>query len=274
MSHATPHTSKSASRVVSFQSKESRTRAKGVEAAVQKMAANPVEPVVEAAPAPAPAPAPAAEISPALSPRVGQALRDDADATESLADIRGLLLGPVTRLHEARIEELLSIVEEADRGYQRAFKDLHTRADEMASTDELIKLDVLRSNEAIVSASNQQDLNLLHASKEMGHALKELSQKFEANFQKLFGELTHRIDTLATKSADDHLALTNSMNKRIDDLESATFANDERILAKLENQMATSEATLKAQRANDLNTIAKGLANFSDHVAKLPLPQG
>ena len=271
MSHATHHSTKSASRVVSFQSKASKTRAKGVDAAVQKMAANPVEAVAETNPLPVSG---VEDNSPTVSTRVVQALRDDADATESLADIRGLLLGPVTRLHEARIEELLSIVEEADRGYQRAFKDLHARADEMVSTDEMIKLDLLKSNEAIVSASNQQDLNLLHASKEMGHALKELSQKFEANFQKLVGELTHRIDTLVTKTADDQLALMNAVNKRIDELESATFANDERILAKLENQMAASEATLKAQRTNDLHAMAKGAANFSDLVAKLPLAQG
>ena len=262
MQSVIPHTPKSSNRVVSFQAKENRARSRSVDGSTSKVTSKPSETFVEDE-------QPTAAISPALSSRVMQALRDDADPLESLADIRGLLVGPATRVHEARIEELLAIMEEADRGYQRAFRDVHTRGDDMLEIAEVIKLEVAKTNEAIVNASTQQDLNLLQASREMGHGLKELSQKFESNFQKLFGDLSHRIETLATKHADDHQGLLHNINKRIDDLESATFANDEHILAKFENQTATSEANLKSQRITDLNSIADGLADLSDRIAKL-----
>lgn len=261
MQTAIPQTPKSNNRVVSFQAKETRSRTRSLQAASPKTTAKPSDSFVEDDQA--------MSAPPALSARLMQALRDDTDPSESLADIRGLLVGPVTRVHEARIEELLAIMEEADRGYQRAFKDLHARGDDLIDRTEVIKFEAAKTNEAIVNASAQQDLNLLQASREMGHALKELSQKVESNFQKLFGDLTHRIESLATKTADDHQALLHNISKRINDVESATFANDEHIMSKLENHMATTEANLKAQRNNDLNSISDGLADLSDRVAKL-----
>lgn len=262
MQSVIPQAAKSSSRVVSFQVKENRSRARNLAAASPKLTSKPTEAFVDDEQSSVSNP-------PALSARLMQALRDDADPIESLADIRGLLVGPVTRVHEARIEELLSIMEEADRGYQHMFRELHSRGDELVEKTEVIKLDAAKTNEAIVNASTQQDLNLLQASREMGHALKEIAQKFESNFQKLFSDLSHRIENLATKTSDDHQALLNNLTKRIDDHESATFANDEHILAKLENQLATSEANMKAQRSNDLNSLAEGLANLSDVVTKL-----
>ena len=262
MQTAIPQTAKSSNRVVSFQAKENRTRARGLEASAPKITSKSNEVYVEDEQS-------STAVPPALSKRLMQALRDDSDPIESLADIRGLLVGPATRVHEARIEELLAIMEEADRGYQRAFRDLHSRGDALVETTEVIKLEAAKTNEAIVNASTQQDLNLLQASREMGHAMKELSQKFESSFQKLFGDLSHRIENLATKTADDNQAILNSLNKRINDLESATFANDEHILAKLEHQMATAEVGLKAHRINDLNSISDGLADLSDRITKL-----
>ena len=261
MQSAVPHTTKPASRVVSFQSKEHKSKARNLDLPSPKTTTAAKAAFADEEQIP--------PLSPNISARVMQALREDADPLESLADIRGLLIGPTARVHEARIEELLSIMEEADRSYQRAFRDIHARGDEMIATSDVIMLEVVKTNEAIVNASTQQDLNLLQATREMGHGLKELSQKFESNFQKLFGDLTHRIDTLATKTADDHQSLMNNITKRIDDLESATFANDEHILSKFENQVAATEASLKMHRMNDLNSIADGLSELSDRVTKL-----
>ena len=262
MQSVIPQAAKSSSRIVAFQVKETRSRARNLAAASPKLTSKQSEAqpddeqLLQANP-------------PVLSARLMQALRDDADPIESLSDIRGLLVGPITRVHEARIEELLSIMEEADRGYQHMFREMHSRSDALVETTEVIKLDAAKTNEAIANASTQQDLNLLQASREMGHALKEMAQKFESNFQKLFSDLSHRIENLATKTVDDHQAFMHTITKRIDDHESATFANDEHILAKLENQLATSEANLKAQRSNDLNALSEGLANLSDVVTKL-----
>ena len=262
MQSVIPQAAKSTSRVVSFQVKETRSRARSLAAAGPKLNAKPRDAFADDEQAMATNP-------PVLSARMMQALRDDSDPVESLADIRGLLVGPATRVHEARIEELLSIMEEADRGYQHMFRELHSRGDALVETTDVIKLDAAKTNEAIVNASTQQDLNLLQASREMGQALKEIAQKFENNFQKLFSDLSHRIEHLATKTADDHQALLNNITKRMHDHESATFANDEHILAKLENQLAAAEANMNAQRSNDLNSLADGLANLSDIVTKL-----
>ncbi len=262
MQHATPQTAKSRNRVVSFQVKENRTRTRNLETAAPKLMPDPREVYPEDK-------QPLASPQSAVSARVLQALRDDADPMASLSDIRSLLVGPAARAQEARIEELLAIMEETDRSYQQIFKNLHARGDALTETTEIIKHEVGKTNEAVVNASAQHDQNLLQASRELGHSIKELSQKFESDFQKLFGDLTSRIDSVAAKSANDSQALLNFVNNRMSDLESAAFANDEHVSAKLEHRIATVEAALKAHRINDLNSISDGLADLSDRVTKL-----
>ena len=204
-----------------------------------------------------------------LSPRVQEALREDSDAVQSLSDIRGLLIGPISRLNEARMEEMLSILEEADRENKISVRELHARSNELQTTTEQIKLDVTKTNEVIKSEAAQQSVNLLTATQDMDYALKELAQKLENNFQKLSTELNHSVNALATKMASDHETLFTSVSKRIDDLTKLTVSNDERIVANFENKLAVSEVNMKTMRSREFDNLAEGFAEFSERMLKL-----
>ena len=53
--------------------------------------------------------------NPAVILRFQESFREDVDPTKSLAALRELLVGPVSRLPEARMEEVLTILEVAYR---------------------------------------------------------------------------------------------------------------------------------------------------------------
>lgn len=206
---------------------------------------------------------------PVISPRILQALKEDSDASESLSDIRGLLLGPVTRLHEARIEELLSIFEEADRGNRQAVKSLNSRGDELLAMCEKNQLGIAQANETIRATATQQGTDLVIAIQDINHALKDMFQRVEINIQQQSNALNERISNLAARTAEDHQTLLAYFTKRIDELEIAMAANDERNLLKLENQLATYVANVKAERTHDLDSISEGFADFSDRILGL-----
>ena len=206
---------------------------------------------------------------PVISPRILQALKEDSDASESLSDIRGLLLGPVTRLHEARIEELLVIVDEADRGSRQAIKDLNLRSDNIANTCERNQINIAQTNENLRATAAQQDTDLVNAIQHFNDALKEMSQRVDANFQQHSNALNDRVSALAARTAEDHQVMLSYFTKRIDELEATTAANDERNFLALENQFAKYAADMKIERTNDFESISEGFADFSDRMLGL-----
>ena len=70
------------------------------------------------------------------SKKVLDALSEDIDPAKSLADIRRVLVGPTRRLHEARMEEVIAILEESDRGAQQSLGSLEHRYGELARSCE------------------------------------------------------------------------------------------------------------------------------------------
>jgi hypothetical protein len=206
---------------------------------------------------------------PVVSPRIMQALKENSDASGSLSDIRGLLMGPVTRLHEARIEELLSIFEEADRGNRDAVKDLNARCHDLIVMCEKNQTSIVQTNEMLRATAVQQETDLVSAIQDINEAIKASFQRIEADFHQHSNVLNDRVSNLAVQTADDHQTLLTYFTKRIDDLELATTANDERNLLKLENQLAEFAAAMKAERTKELDSISEGFADFSDRILGL-----
>ena len=206
---------------------------------------------------------------PVLSPRILQAMKEDADAKESLSDIRGLLIGPVTRLHEARIEELLAIFEESDRGNREAVQDINSRIDNLDVASSKNQFDIAHTNENLKAVSAQKDSNLVNAVNDVNAALKDMFQKVEANIQLQSTAINDRLSELARRTADDQQAMMTYLNKRIDELEIATAENAERNIARLETQLGKHVADIKAERTLDLDSIIEGFADFTDRIMRL-----
>ena len=69
-----------------------------------------------------------------LGENIRAAMIDNGDAKESLKTIRSLLVGPAQRVTEARLDEILTILEEVDRASEERTNTLARHVDEMAAT--------------------------------------------------------------------------------------------------------------------------------------------
>jgi hypothetical protein len=76
---------------------------------------------------------------PLTNRKILAALADDPDPAASLAGIRKLLVGPTRNLHDAMFEELVTILEEADRDVQHELHSLDDRCTSLMAESETIR---------------------------------------------------------------------------------------------------------------------------------------
>ncbi len=204
-----------------------------------------------------------------LGKRILEAFKEDSDPTKSLAEIRSLLIGPVSRLHEARMEELISILEEADRNSQAAIAELNVRCDSLATTCEHLISALSDTNDLLQRQGEQYTVDLHKHAKANSEAMTDMANTFDGRLHKMTNEQNHRIDGLATKTANDYQALVTNFSMRIDDLAQATSANDERIANNFESMMVQADAGWEHVRSKQMEAFADGFNDFADRVLAL-----
>ena len=204
-----------------------------------------------------------------VSRKIQEAFRDDVDAVKSLADIREVLIGPISRLHEARMEEVITILEEADRANRLSSRGLEERYDELA-----------RTCQGLLDASSEMTRTVQHLSSEMATELQrieknhdtklaELFMMFDQKLQNLTVETTERVDGLEVRTGDDFQNLSRTLAGRIDDLAATTTATTDRIMARVEGHLAQADANAERHRAKQLEGFADTFVELADRVRAL-----
>lgn len=187
-----------------------------------------------------------AEISaPHLGQKIKEAIQTDYDPAESLAAIRAILLGPTHRLHDARIEEIVTILEETDRANQTSFKTLEHRCEAMSG-----KLD----SELKKAADLQQDYMV------------ELGRAVETRFQHFKSELDEKFEQRAAKSSSDMAQFAREMANQMKEQEKRFTTSIDAMTKRFEERfMGLDQQTDEVQQmsaqvfAEGLNDIAKRL---------------
>jgi hypothetical protein len=201
-----------------------------------------------------------------ISARIQQALMEDAEATRSLADVREMLVGPISRLHEARMEEVLVILEESDRANRLASDSLEERCVELTETCRNLKAASVDSNDRIQQLSTMMAAELQKVVKAQDDKLAELFMLFDRKLEKIVGEVNSRIDGVEAKTTADDQALADSFTAQLDDLAATTFNNGERIVVHFENQLATAAARAELRGTKQIEALADGLSQAASRV--------
>ena len=204
-----------------------------------------------------------------LSKKVADAFKEDTDPTRSLAEIRDILMGPVSRVHEARMEELISILEEADRTSYEATRDLNARCDGLAKTCEHMIAALNDTNDLLQRQAEMHSAELQRQAKYHTDEIDELTKVFDAKVHKVIGDQNFRFDALANKTANDYEALVTNFTTRIEDLTHASTANDERIIGNFEAALVQAEENSEYARSKQIETFADGFNAFAERLMTL-----
>ncbi len=201
-----------------------------------------------------------------LSNRTLDAFQGDADPANSLAEIRKLLIGPVSRLHEAQTEEIIAILDEAEKSNRSSFQQVHDLYQTMKTTCENLDAANVETNTHLQRHAELNLENMQRVVKSQNEAMTEMASFFESQLQKLADDLSQRLDVLATKTSRDYQALVSDLSSRVDNLEAAAKANDDRIVATFEKQLAQHEVNAEHQREKSLAVLREGFHDFAERI--------
>jgi hypothetical protein len=181
----------------------------------------------------------------ALGAKIKEAIQTDYDPEESLAAIRAILVGPTRRLHDARIEEIVSILEESDRANQTAFERLENRCEDLSAkldaevkkaidlqlrylaefsfaVDKKFELSQSELNGKLAEAVGQSQAAITQISHQFTVQLKDHDRKIAGTFESLtakfeqrFLKLDEHADQLQQRSAEVFVEGLNDIAKRI-----------------------------------------------------------
>ena len=204
-----------------------------------------------------------------LSKKVLDALAEDIDPAKSLADIRRVLVGPTRRLHEARMEEVISILEESDRTAQQSLSSLEKRYSDLARTSEELLVASDESRQEIKAQSDHLNLELqknLNAQQQM---LSEMFLVFDAQLEKMTAELNQKVDELAAKTGQDDQALAVELTRQIQELAATARADNDKVAAVFEARLTRSEAHAEKENRRHIEVFADGFSDISDRLLAL-----
>ncbi len=209
-----------------------------------------------------------------MSKKVFDALSDDSDPSKALADIRRLLVGPASQLHEARMEEVISILEESDRAHNTSIANLELRCNELAAMCERLLSANDEAHGKIQSHADYFNSEIQKSGKAQQDKLSELFIMFDNKLQKMSAEMHQLADTLAAKTSSDYQALANDVVSRVQQLASSTAANHDKLVTHFENRLNQTETVADQDKRKQLDTFAEGFADLADRLLTLRKNQG
>jgi hypothetical protein len=204
-----------------------------------------------------------------LSKKVLNALAEDIDPAKSLADIRRVLVGPTRRLHEARMEEVITILEESDRATQQSLIALERRYADLIRADEKLMAATDEAHQKIQDQSEFMTVELQKNVETQQQMLSEMFMVFDAQLQKITTDLNHKVDALAAKTGQDNQALAADLTQRIQELAATARADNDNVAAVFEARLARSEAHAEKENRRHIEVFADGFSDIADRLLAL-----
>ena len=221
-----------------------------------------------------------------LSKRVLDALTEDIDPAKSLADIRRVLVGPTRQLHEARMEEVLQILEESDKATAVALKGLESQLNSLAAVTERQAVGMEETNQRIERQAEHLNAEIERSGKSNRDMLSELFLMFDSKLEKVITQLAQqatqmesqstqlnqRIDDVENRTSDSIQTMASDFAGRLQDLSAATAANDERIIDQFESRLGRAEVYADKENRRHLAAFADGFSELADRFLALRNP--
>ena len=218
-----------------------------------------------------------------LSKKVLDALAEDPDPAKSLADIRRVLVGPTRQLHEARMEEVLEILEESDQAMQTSLRALENQFANLATVTDKQAMGLEETNRRLDHQAEQLNSELHRSAKTQQDMVSELFLMFDAKLEKVTEQLnqqaaqmnqqdeqlSHKIDGLSKQTTNSIQSLATEFGERIQDVTQATSANDDRIVEQMETRLTRAETYADTENRRHIAAFADGFSELADRVLAL-----
>jgi hypothetical protein len=228
------------------------------------------------------------------SEKVVSALIDEGDPAMKLAELRDVLFGPTRKLQEARLEELVAILEQVDREAQATQQNFAEQFSKADAVDRQLAADLFGTNQHIEEMAKQHERDLseanvrlhaladrmkqeiLHAAEIHKRALEEQADGFSSKLDKLSSlvfrqmeEMSEHQKLAAHVMSHDFATQLGELDAATKALEAATRASDDRIRAEIDARVMQLEGNAEDEKRRSLKVLTEGLSSLSERLQSL-----
>ena len=218
---------------------------------------------------------------------VAQALVEDSDPGALLAEVRDVLFGPTRKLQEARLEELVAILEGLDRENQVVHQGIAHQIKDLESVDQRHELAMMAAVQQTESLAGQHERDVAEIFKRFETLSEFISQEMLRSAEIYKRELDEQTDLYSLKlerqsaqlfekltdMADQHTITTQAVASdfavQLRDLSVAAKTNDDKILAHVNLRMTQSESIADDEKRRTIRVMAEGLNSLSERLQAL-----
>ena len=205
-----------------------------------------------------------------ISSKIRDAMTLDIDPEKSLAAMRAILVGPMRQLHDARVEELVSILEENERTVRASLNTIEIRLGKITTTcDTLISAseDTLRKLQEQSVHVEFEMQKLADGQQSKLETLAEKQAAYETStgmkLEQVTGEIGQMIEDLRKKSATDFDRLQTDMTARIQNLMTAG-AEAELVARQLDARVSAMDVHAEKLNRRNAEVFSKGFSDLAE----------
>jgi hypothetical protein len=206
-----------------------------------------------------------------LSTKIRDAMSPDPDPEKSLAQIRAILVGPTARLHEARVEEIIDILEENDQAAQSSLIMLEKRCAELAATCEKLSSALEKMFQKSVEQSTHFESELKIADHKQKERLDEIFQVVDSRFFRVKEEVNVQIEALVAQATRSLEQLSSELAARMQERTRTQDANFQKLTEQIETRFFMRHEGLEKEQKRNAEVFARG---FSDIAERLMILRG
>ncbi len=218
---------------------------------------------------------------------VAKALVDEGDPARMLAELREVLFGPTRKLQEARLEELVVILEQLDSEARSNAKRVAEQFAKVENTDRKLGAEIHATNNVIEELKKQHERELSDANIKI-HALSErLRQEMlrtaetqqrdmaaqADTFSAKLDNLAAKLQQLISEVSDHHKlaaeAMSADFSNQIRELSLITKATDDKIRMEIDTRAAQLAANAEEDKRRNLKILTEGLSGLSERLQTL-----
>jgi septum formation inhibitor MinC len=201
--------------------------------------------------------------------RLRNALRETGPAENLMRQLRDIIVGPQTRLNEARFEELLDILEEQKAEAEAHFDEVEKHLDETAEKA-LYMSGLLEGQDAEISLLKQKlDDQVQTLREEQIEVLAELRSGFQQRLEILSDVLEKRVQEIELGMRGEYAELSGALMKHISDEDTRWDKERDNSLVTLEQRIAQWRAELDDERRHDMEHLGNSIVEMGRRLMAL-----
>ena len=201
--------------------------------------------------------------------RIREAAKDQIPLEQMIAQLREIIVGPTERVSEARLDEMLDILEDVKGTQSRQIDAVSSRVDAVAGKAENLKDGLNNLNHMMGNLETRLTDNSNHLREVFFEAVSQSHNDLEKQIQTVPVLMRSALGELESKLRRSLGELANALSTHIADDEVARKHDREFSMSALEQRIAQWRAEIEDMRRSDMEGVAHSMMDIGQRLMSM-----